>query len=291
MKKEKTKEVLEKIENVKNMLTNGNTNEEIMKELNFNTYSGMKSFCYRHDININLYRNGSEVRAYEFTNYMEDLNFLYYLAGLIASDGTIEDEGRNRVRIGLNKKDEEILYKLKNKIFKNAETVNMYERENGYRVDGTLKESTTLSISDKNLIIFLKSLGITKNKTKTLVIKEEDIPTQYMHHFIRGYFDGDGSVSVSENIKTGNIYLSCSLVGGNGSMEMIHRILNNNGIECKITDVTKEKYTFPFFEIRITSNIRCGNFYNYIYDNDNDFYLKRKKEKFKYAFSKIELKK
>lgn len=40
----------------------------------------------------------------------------------------------------------------------------------------------------------LVNLGCTKNKTFTLEFPYQHVPEDLMRHFIRGYFDGDGSV-------------------------------------------------------------------------------------------------
>lgn len=70
----------------------------------------------------------------------------------------------------------------------------------------------------------LNILGCVKRKSLILKFPDEKIvPKELMNHFIRGYFDGDGSISIGRNIKvnfTGNTnfildlrnYLACNFV-------------------------------------------------------------------------------
>src|SRR5690625_4934458 len=69
--------------------------------------------------------------------------------------------------------------------------------------------------------------GILPNKART--IEFPSVPKQYMSHFIRAYFDGDGYVK----------YEKCfmSIVGGSKSfMKSLRDEIENNGFETNFTE-------------------------------------------------------
>lgn len=55
--------------------------------------------------------------------------------------------------------------------------------------------SCRIDVNCRELCEDLNQLGITPNKSLTLNVDMERIPKNLRHHFIRGYFDGDGSLN------------------------------------------------------------------------------------------------
>lgn len=111
-----------------------------------------------------------------------------YWAGFIAADGSIH-KNRNTVAVEIKYEDESHLYKL----------CSMVGRDNGIWHRDRKKNNKIYKASAISLecISFKKSLSdnfnITSNKSQTLR-PPENIPQEYLHHFIRGYIDGDGSI-------------------------------------------------------------------------------------------------
>ena len=62
--------------------------------------------------------------------------------------------------------------------------------------------------------------------------------------------------------------------------------LKNNNIKHTLKDITKEKYTFPFYQVEIGSIEDNLKFYNYLYSDNPKFFLKRKFDKFNEVISK-----
>ena len=106
-----------------------------------------------------------------------------YVIGLIASDGNLSSSGRH---INITSKDLEIIemakkiLRLKNKIGRKARG---YSKEKKYFV---------LQFGDMNFYEFLISIGLTPKKSKT--IKVVAVPDEFFRDFLRGCFDGDGSL-------------------------------------------------------------------------------------------------
>ena len=100
-----------------------------------------------------------------------------------------------------------------------------------------------------------------------------EVPFELKTHFIRGYFDGDGSLSKSKKAISGQWE-----VGVSGHTEILTSILNDIGLNTNITNDKSVKR----FRIRKKDDIR--KFLEYIYrdikyTNDLPLYIKRKYEK------------
>ena len=122
-------------------------------------------------------------RKYNFNeNYFENIDTedKAYFLGLLMADGYISTSERF-VAVALKESDVEILNKFKESIKSEAPL--------GNKKNCTQK---ILTLCSKKLVNDLKNLGMTRNKTFTL--KFPNIQKEYIRHFIRGYFDGDGYI-------------------------------------------------------------------------------------------------
>jgi hypothetical protein len=106
---------------------------------------------------------------------------LWYLVGLITSDGCLSSDGRH---IDITSKDHEFLKKIKDK-FRLVNKIGVKNRDK-------VNEAYHVQFSNRNLYEFLLSVGLTPNKSLTL--KSLDIPEEYFVDFLRGVIDGDGSI-------------------------------------------------------------------------------------------------
>ena len=97
----------------------------------------------------------------------------------------------NKIEIFLNKKDIEILEKI-NKEIENSRPVKIYKRSDGH--DDMAKMRANSSTMKKDLAHY----NIVP--AKTFILKPpEFLDKQYAISYIRGYFDGDGSIYLSRN--------------------------------------------------------------------------------------------
>lgn len=121
-----------------------------------------------------------------------------YLLGLYASDGNI-NEKRKTFRIHVQDKDSEIIQLIKETVAPDSRTFVLSNRVCINPRTGTLYKSVNsfgIDINSSHICNDLVKLGIGYNKTYT----ENHIPNikeSLIRHFIRGYFDGDGTVSGS----------------------------------------------------------------------------------------------
>lgn len=110
----------------------------------------------------------------------------YYFVGILMADGYVKG---NFISIRLLAKDKQILEDL-SKYLGLRKSLSFYEEVNfsGYK---TLR--CELSFSSKILSSKLKELGVVCRKTG--IETSKFIPDEFLVPFVRGYFDGDGSVS------------------------------------------------------------------------------------------------
>ena len=119
---------------------------------------------------------------YKLSKIYEWNGQLAYLAGLIASDGCLINNGRH---LNITSIDREIIDYAQSILGK--EKLKVQPKTGQY---GT--PAFAWQFSDVSLYDFFIQHGITPQKSKT--IKSVDVPDEYWCDFLRGYFDGDGTV-------------------------------------------------------------------------------------------------
>jgi len=106
---------------------------------------------------------------------------LWYLVGLITSDGCLSGDGRH---IDITSKDYEFL-----RVLKNSTGI---ENKIGVKYNSTKQRSFHIQIGNRNLYDFLLTIGLTRNKSLTL--GKIQVPEQFFVDFLRGVVDGDGCI-------------------------------------------------------------------------------------------------
>jgi len=151
----------------------------------------VRNFLNQNNIHI---RNRSEQNVfsnqqrslYVNNSFFEVLNpiVVYYL-GFLAADGTVSGS-RNSVKVGLANVDRDWLIQMKEDL-EIERPIRDYQTTKGYFVS----EITFSSAIIKNT---LARYSIVPRKTY-VGVSMENIPNELKIHYIRGYFDGDGSYS------------------------------------------------------------------------------------------------
>ena len=192
-----------------------------------------------------------------------------YWLGFIAADGCIYKRSTNKaggfLAISLSRKDKDHLLKFKNFMESNVPIIDFIQND-GYSNN---TEMSKIIINSNELVNDLCSLGITNKKSLTL--KPPKIDSEYYLPFIKGYFDGDGSIY---RVAASNIW-GLSFEGTKEILEWIAQVLHlNNKLEKRYKDNPNNNYY-----------IRCGG-NNKTYTIMNEFYesvgisLDRKLEKY-----------
>jgi len=99
-----------------------------------------------------------------------------------------------------------------------------------------------------------------------------------INHFIRGYFDGDGSIRMYKQSRSDTTSASIELSGGyNFLFEM--NIFLSKYANIKNTKIHKHNLTDKIFRLRYHSKQDIIKFYNFLYTEAN-IYINRKKKIF-----------
>ena len=137
-------------------------------------------------------------------NIRKQLNFkdkdLWYLVGLIATDGNLSSDGRH---IDITAKDPNFLEELKENLGLENKVTAKHNRS------GTCFH---IQFANRNFYDFLLSIGLTPKKSLTL--GELKIPTGWFSDFIRGVIDGDGSIRKWVHASNGVEQWSLSIYSG-----------------------------------------------------------------------------
>lgn len=193
-----------------------------------------------------------------------------YWLGFIFADGWIT---KYAVGIELNKNDDNHLKKFNKDILGNLSI--SYRTRKPTVIDGRqtgFRNTCCLQINSKEMVDDLISHGCVQNKS--LIVKEPImVPEEYLRHFVRGYFDGNGCIRFDkrELISGRKEYLRvCISTGSNDFATWLSCYLNNKNINNYITRQEKKNN----YNVWIVSDSLI-DFLNYIY-KDSIVHLDRK---------------
>ena len=231
-----------------------------------------------------------------------------YFLGFLYTDGTVSnsDENTKRVQLSLNTKDKIILKKFRNDLQTNKPIYDLVRKPRKYgNISVPEGRTSTLNISNVKIRNDLIKLGLTPNKTFSMKFPgHRKVSKKFMPHFIRGIFDGDGTIaksgtSVSVNITSGAQLFLEGLSNCLFNNFNIHSSIIKYSRESKFSADKKSNYwvlnikaaNSQFPHKKFGTGYNHKSFYNLIYnDLEVGLYLARKKEKFEkiYSFSNHE---
>lgn len=224
--------------------------------------------CNPSNIYTHLKRMGIGCRDFsEYRKYSIDKDFFKiinteekaYILGFLYADG-YNQVTKKQIRITLQRGDEDILKKI-NKALKHNKP--LYILKNNTVID--------LSINSKDMSLDLEKLGCVQNKTFKITFPYEHLSKDLIRHFIRGYFDGDGCISIN---KKNDVQLN--ITGNSIFISQIQDILVN---ELNITKTKLQYYRNVCGMYYHGKNI-CLKVLDYLY-KDSKISLKRKNKLYK----------
>lgn len=145
-----------------------------------------------------------------------------YWLGFLYADGCLSQRAYEyTVRLSLQGSDAEHVHRLRDAL-RAEHPVKMQRSTFEYQGKTKPRVAAGLVISSKGLWSDLKKLGCTPAKTFTLRWPtEEQVPSRFLHHFIRGYFDGDGCMWISKHTHE----RTASFVSSTPFVEELDRVL------------------------------------------------------------------
>ena len=190
-----------------------------------------------------------------------------YVLGFLYADGNIIKTKRNTHFVSLQVMDMEIVYKIR-ETMRSDHKINLYKKQ--------VKGNTAyrLQIGSKELFEDLRKLGLIANKTHRIRLPK--IPEVYTKNFIRGYFDGDGSVwEGRRKDRTKNtpvlqvVFTSCSIV----FLKELFLLLKSKGLSGgSLFKVKSSNYGRLLYGTQDSLKL-----YRIVYNGRYKLFLKRKK--------------
>lgn len=209
-----------------------------------------------------------------FFNGLNEVNT--YILGLIYSDGCLSyDKHTQRMRITISMNEKKLMQSI-NEIMTPYKKLYSYKHPNGNNI--------TYSVISTNRedINFFKSLGLTERKSLKLLFPHID--SNLKSHFIRGYFDGDGSIYKNTTTTYYNekitkyYYTNVSFATGSKQFAVeLKDILEDQDISCRM--VSDSRVNHNCWYVKIYSELYVKKFYEYIY-KDALLFLERKHLRF-----------
>ena len=186
----------------------------------------------RRNIAILLNENGYET---DIPEYKIDKNFFKlidneakaYALGFITADGCISSDFK-RIAIKIQEEDLNILEKIKKSMKYEGPILRIKRGKNA----GNRKNMVALVINRGDIAKDITNLGCGPRKSLVVEFPNiEIVPQHLVHHYTRGVWDGDGTIS--------KYY--CSMAGGYNFELELQKRLQNIGISTKVYKKTKYK--------------------------------------------------
>lgn len=191
-----------------------------------------------------------------------------YFLGLLYADGC--NYNNRRICLFLQKPDEYIVNRFASSI-----SIGEFKLYRKLPRKKTHSESIGVTISSKKVATDLCRLGVVPRKSLILEFPtNEQCPTKYIWHFVRGYFDGDGSITIRRRKYDSPRIIS--FVGSHTFIEKLNEFLIGQGINS-------HAYTYKLTtsEIKICDQISVNLLYKKMYVDASNLFLTRKQKKFK----------
>lgn len=200
---------------------------------------------------------------------------IYY--GFIAADGCVNFSNYT-LKIGISEKDVDILRKIKMEMKSDHKITYTESKEVTFKGKSCIASPMSIfAVSNKHLIMSLKDLGIDNKKTTSLSFPQ--FSQEFYLPFIRGYFDGDGSLTKYKS-NDGYERYSCNICGTESFLLSLKEYLELN-YNCKFNSKLYKRFDTETccYTLTMTGKSNCLHFLNLLY-SDSSIHLDRKYNKY-----------
>ena len=196
-----------------------------------------------------------------------------YILGFLYADGS-NNPDKCTISMSLQEEDRDILEKIRSEIG-SEKPLEFLDYTNKHDGGYTYKNQYRLLIFNKHMCETLESVGMMPNKS--LKLQFPNIKPELYPHFIRGYFDGDGSIS-QRIISDKNQPITISIVSTENFCKRLVEISKKYlGIKSNYYDAGCHNGITKYFTISSQGSIK--KFLDWIYQ-DADLFLKRKHDRY-----------
>lgn len=205
-------------------------------------------------------------------NYFDNINSerKAYFLGFIYADGC-NTPSKNRLEISLAAQDEDILLEISKDILCGNNGIRRYKSKRANSQD-----RVALYIINKRISQSLVKQGCVARKTFTLTFPNF-LKENLIRHFIRGYFDGDGSLSILNRIVNNKPYKEAylSFVGTKEFLMSLCSIFEARGVKSYLTKRFPERNNNNY-TLRVSGNRQIVRATQWLYEGSK-ICLSRKK--------------
>ena len=246
------------------MYLNGMSLQDIATEFKVNS----------NTISIHLKNIGVAIDRYTYyfnEHFFDEIDTAYkaYILGLLWADGH-NCVKKGSIILELQEQDKELLLQINN-ITQNERPLRLQTLHNK---NEKWQNQYKLTLQNRYTSSVLESYGMLANKSLVLEFPK-CVPEELYSSFILGYFDGDGSISLSNNNR--NVYIS--IVGTKMFLDVVAEIIQKNtGVNPTITRATRAKD--PICSLRCNKKQDVIKLLNWLY-KDSTIYLQRKYNKYR----------
>lgn len=213
-------------------------------------------------------------------NYFEtiDSEDKAYWLGFIFADGYISNNenryGQDQFGISVAEEDIDMLEKFKQSI-KSSNPIHIYNRKNQ---EG--QNLCRIQLTSQKTVDDLIDKGCYKQKS--LILKPPlNIPKKFIYHFIRGFFDGDGSIIKSKNAlykKTDGYCYQINITSTKAICDWLQAVFG-------MGSVIQEKRRNNTWYYTLGGHLQVIKFYHLLYNNST-IYMERKYLRFQELLQK-----
>lgn len=143
-------------------------------------------------------------------NYFENIDTedKAYFLGFMYADGNVSKDPKYCIRINLQEKDRDILEKFKS-CLQSTHPIVVMEKYGNFKTE---QRGVKFYFGNKKIKSDLIKWGCVPNKTLKLTTLP-NLDHKLLRHFIRGYFDGDGSLGLYQKPNSSSYYVAASICG------------------------------------------------------------------------------
>lgn len=255
-----------------NSYLNGTSSVKIGKKYGVSHKTILK-VLHKNNIEVN---SNNFIRKYNLDEcYFDEIDTpnKAYILGFLYADGS-NNISKSTVTMSLQEEDKDILECIRKEL-QSEKPLEYLDYSNKHDFGYSYKNQYRFIAFSKHMCNSLEKIGMIPNKS--LSLKFPNIRPELYSHFIRGYFDGDGSIT--QCIKSENNHaVLITITSTKLFCESLVDICKNElGFEPKIYDASCHNGITKVFTIS-GRNI-CKKFLDWIY-KDADMYLLRKYQRY-----------
>lgn len=171
---------------------NGESSVSIGKRYNI-SHKPILKVIHNNEIEVNLSKAHRKYDIDESYFDVIDSQNKAYIIGLLSADGCNYKE-KSTISLSLEECDKEILEKIRVEM-RNEHPLEYIDYTNKHDFGYTYKNQYRMLIFNTHMCNALENIGVIPNKSLSLEFSSA-IPEQYYSDYVRGIFDGDGTLGV-----------------------------------------------------------------------------------------------